>query len=647
MTITNNHPVTQRPGRLQLGDVAAVALPQVRPGAAPGSTDDDDPTTVRHRLLARIAALPDDAWQACPACRKVESAAAVTAGAGVCSGCGHHRRMPARDRIRSLVDPGSFEELELPEPGPEDPLGFCDRIAYPDRLAAARHRTGLDEAVVVGRALIGGHQIVLAVMDFRFLGGSMGVAVGRRLVAAAQEALRLREDPDRRTALVIVATSGGARMQEGVLSLWQMARTASEFGLLREVGLPTICILSDPVYGGVAASFAALGDVIIAEPGARAGFAGPGVIADTIGDDLPPGFQTAEFLLEHGHVDLVVDRPRLPSVLRQLLEIAVGTDVAPGPGAAVGQEPAGSAGAQADGHADGQADGQADGWTDGQTDGWAAVQAARATGRPPADAYVRAMLPGYVELRGDRSNDDDPAVLCALGRLGGRRVAVIAQRKGRTVHERVAHRFGMAGPSGYHKAIRVARLAERWGIPVLTLVDTPGAFPGVDAEERNQSGAIAECLLAFSTLRVPVVCVVVGEGGSGGALALAVSDRLYFLSSAVLSVISPEGCASILFGDRSRAAEMARALRLRAQDLVALGIADGIIQEPPGGPQTDEAAAAAAVATVVGSALAELAVDADAEQGRRLVTHRRARIRRITEDVVPLGHELANGEETA
>ena len=604
MTITNSGPVA--PPRNGIAPQPhRVAPPARRTPPATGQPPAASAAVVRERLLGRLAALPDAAWQSCPGCQALETHAAVSAGLGVCGRCGHHRRMPAGERIGALADPGSFEPLDVPAPGPEDPLDFADRLPYRDRLATARRRTGLDEAVLVGRARLGGHRVVLAVMDFRFMGGSMGTVVGQRLVAAAQEALRANRAGER-TALLIVATSGGARMQEGVLSLWQMARTAAEFGLLREAGVPTFCVLADPVYGGVAASFASLADVILAEPGTRAGFAGPGVIAGTIGEDLPAGFQTAEFLLEHGHVDQVVPRARLRPVLAQLLDVAVGTDrapVAPAPPAA----PAPGA---------------------PELDGWAAVQATRATGRPSSDAYLRALTDGFVELRGDRSTDDDPAVLAGVGRLDGRRVVVIAQCKGGTVHERVAHRFGMANPSGFRKAVRVARLAERWGIPVVTLVDTPGAFPGVDAERRNQSGAIAECLLAFSALRVPVVSVVVGEGGSGGALALAVADRLYVLSSAVLSVISPEGCSSILFGDPSRAEELARALRLRAVDLVALGIADGIVAEPPGGAQADGPAAVAAVAATVSAALAEVAGLAG---DGRLVERRRDRIRRITQ----------------
>ncbi|MGF1663946.1 MAG: carboxyl transferase domain-containing protein [Kineosporiaceae bacterium] len=589
------------------GEGADTAGPPV--AASPDSTD---PAAVRARLLERIEALPADAWSACPSCRAVRSLDQVTAVLGVCDACGHHRRLGAPERIASLVDSGSFAELDLPEPPAEDPLGFVDTTPYPQRLARARSRTGLGEAVSVGRARIHGLDVVLAVMDFRFMGGSMGVAVGERLVLAARTARRSRRP------LVVVATSGGARMQEGVLSLWQMARSASEFGLLREEGVPSVCILTDPVYGGVAASFATLGDVILAEPGARAGFAGPGVIATTIGDTLPPGFQTAEFLLEHGQVDLVVDRRALRDTLAALLDLAVGTDdprpVAPADGAAP-TTPDGGVGAAVGAGA------------------WETVQRVRDAARPTASRCLAAMVDGFVELHGDRRGADDPAVIAGVGRVAGRRIAVVAQDKGQTVAERVARRFGMAVPSGYAKAVRVARLAERWGLPVLTLIDTPGAYPGVDAERSNQSGAIAEAMLAFSALRTPVVGVVLGEGGSGGALALAVTDRLLVVPDAVLSVISPEGCASILFSDAARAPEMAEALRITARDLVDLGIADGVVAQPPGGLAADVAAGAGGLAAAVCAALDE--VRADAPDPDALVRARRHRVRERTRNLPP------------
>jgi acetyl-CoA carboxylase carboxyl transferase subunit beta len=377
----------------------------------------------------------------------------------------------------------------------------------------------------------------------------MGSVVGEKIALAGELALR------RRVPLITCSSSGGARMQEGALSLLQMAKTADTMRQLAAGGVPHISVLADPVYGGVMASFASLADVILAEPGARAGFAGPRVIAQTIRQELPAGFQSAEFLLRQGHIDAVLPRFELGAVLERLVafhtraERGTVADQRPGP-------------------------------------------------RSPVDDVV--------ELRGDRWSEDDPAIYGGLALLDGTPVVVVANRKGRGTQDAISRNFGMPHPSGYRKARRLMEYAERFGVPLVTLVDTPGAYPGVLAEEGNQSGAIAANLAVLSGLRTPVVAVVVGEGGSGGALALAVSDRLLMLANATLSVISPEGAAAILFGDPGRASTIARALRLTAPDLMELGIVDEIVREPAGGAHTDPEATIAAVRAAIARQVAEL-----------------------------------------
>src|SRR3954447_20743303 len=251
-------------------------------------------------------------WGSCPACRGLLYRKRLERNLHVCPECEHHLRLSARARINLLVDPGSFTETFF-SPGPRDPLDFSDLRDYSERLQEAARRSGESEAVVVGTAGIGGAGVVLAVMDFAFLGGSMGVEVGRRVSAAASLAL------ERDLPLVTVCASGGARMQEGVFSLFQMARTSAAFARLREAGLLSVCILTDPTYGGVSASFATLASVLIAERGAHVGFAGPRVVQQTIRAELPAGFQTAEFLLAHGLVDRVESRAELRPLLTRLL----------------------------------------------------------------------------------------------------------------------------------------------------------------------------------------------------------------------------------------------------------------------------------------------------------------------------------------
>lgn len=528
-------------------------------------------------ILARIAALPDRTWTSCRGCRTVLHGGRLSRTNGVCPECGHHGRLGARERIAQLTDPGSFDEHHAEVMG-GDPLQFVDRLPYPQRLARARAATGTAEAAVVGTARLGGHPVVLAVLDFAFLGGSMGSVVGEKIAYAAELAAAGG------IPLITVSSSGGARMQEGILSLLQMAKTAAAIGRLRAAGVPFISVLADPVYGGVSASFAALGDVIIAEAGTRAGFAGRQVIEQTIRQQLPPRFQTAEFLHEHGHLDLVLPRSELAPVLRDLVACHAAAGTWPEPA-----EPFPAARIAAE-----------------ETDPWEAVRLARNPGRPNALAYIERVFTRFLPLAGDRWSGDDQAVVGGFAWLDDAPVMVIGHCKGRDTAENVRRNFGMPHPHGYRKAARLMALAERFGVPVVTLVDTPGAYPGAKAEEDNQSGAIAETLVRAAGLRVPIVTVVTGEGGSGGALALAVGDRLLMQQNSVYSVISPEGCATILFGDAGKAPEAARALRMGAAQVHRLGIADELVPEPPGGAHTDPAAAAAALADALRRALGEL-----------------------------------------
>src|SRR3954471_7370580 len=253
-------------------------------------------------------------WVPCPGCGWLLYRKRLDRNLSVCPECDHHLRLGARARIDLLVDPDSFSETTF-APGPRDPLSFTDLRDYPDRLREAAQSSGETEAVVVGTGRIGGTDAVVAVMDFGFLGGSMGVEVGRRVSGAAALALELQ------LPLVTVCASGGARMQEGVFSLFQMARASQAFGRLREAGLLSVCVLTDPTYGGVSASFATLAAVLIAERGAQVGFAGPRVVQQTIRAELPRGCQTAEFLLAHGLVDRVESRAELRPLLMRLVAL--------------------------------------------------------------------------------------------------------------------------------------------------------------------------------------------------------------------------------------------------------------------------------------------------------------------------------------
>jgi acetyl-CoA carboxylase carboxyl transferase subunit beta len=526
----------------------------------------------------------------------------------VCPECGRHGRLAADERLRQLLDGDGYEPLVFPV-AEGDPLGFADSRSYAQRLSEARHATGLDEAVVCARGTVHGNRVIVAAMDFRFMGGSLGAAVGELITRAAETALR------ERTPLLIVTASGGARMQEGAVALMQMAKTSYALSELDEAGILTIALITDPTFGGVAASFATQCDIIVAEPGARLGFAGPRVIEQTIRQRLPKGFQTAEFLLRHGMVDVVCARPGLRPCLARLLSAGSRRRAGRGDGKVppLVRDPAELP----------------------PRDPWEIVRQARDMARPTTLDYIARILDTFEELHGDRLSADCPAVVGGIGRLGGTPMIVIGHQKGHTLTELTARNFGMPTPSGYRKAARLMRLAGKLGLPVLTLVDTPGAYPGREAEEQGQAVAIADNLRLMARLPVPIVSVLTGEGGSGGALALAVADRVLICSNAFYSVISPEGCAAILWNDGDAAPRAAEALRLTARDLLRLGVVDAVILEPEGGSQRAPDSASARLRAAVAVSLRELDELGDGDPAR-VVERRRLRFRAFTADGEPV-----------
>jgi acetyl-CoA carboxylase carboxyl transferase alpha subunit len=393
-------------------------------------------------------------------------------------------------------------------------------------------------------------------------------------------------------------------MQEGMLSLMQMAKTAAARGRHHAAGLAHISVLAPPTFGGVTASFASLGDVLIAEPGAQIGFVGPRVIEATVGETLPPDSHRAERLFADGLVDLLLDRRQLRESLHYLIRhlrrppaVRRAIERLPAAPAAIGRAPA----------------------------AWDVVQLARHPTRPTALVYIRAIVSSFVELHGDRQYGDDPSIVGGLGEIDGQTVVVIGTERGRWPGHHAGPHQGMPLPEGYREALRVMQLASKFGLPVVTFIDTPGAYPGYEAERHGIAQALAQNLMTMAGLPVPTVAVVIGEGGSGGALALAVTDRVLMQEHAFYSVISPEAAAVILYRDVSRAPEVAAALKLTAADLLRLGVIDQIIPEPVGGAHTDHDAAGAAVRRHLVAALGELG----RVSPRRLVERRYRKLRRI------------------
>ncbi|MBR6643688.1 MAG: acetyl-CoA carboxylase carboxyltransferase subunit beta [Lachnospiraceae bacterium] len=492
----------------------------------------------------------------CPKCKKTVDRDKVVKAKYVCYECGGYFRVKTNNRIKMVADRRSFtpwfEDMPV-----SNPLGF---EGYEEKLAEVREKTGASEAVTVGQCKIYGEPAVIGVCETRFLMGSMGHVVGEKITAAIELAT------ERKLPVFIFCASGGARMQEGIVSLMQMAKTSAAIQKHGEAGLLYSTILTDPTTGGVTASFAMLGDVIMAEPGALIGFAGPRVIKQTIGQELPEGFQTAEFLLEHGFIDGIVERENLKKTLYFLIK---------------------SHQCKEGKYADFKKDFHFElneiikerSWKTLPITAWEKVKAVRQVGRPSATDYMDHIFDFFVEAHGDRGYRDDKAIIGGIGFLDGQPITVIADVKGKDVKECQERNFGMPMPEGYRKALRLMKQAEKFNRPIVSFVNTSGAFCGIEAEERGQGEAIARNLLEMSALKVPVLCILIGEGGSGGALATAVGNEVWMMENATYSILSPEGFASILWKDSAKAQQASEVMNITAQDLKRLGIIEQIIPE--------------------------------------------------------------------
>ncbi len=501
----------------------------------------------------------------------------------VCPKCQFHYSISARRRIATLADEGTFKETSRWIQS-LDPLEFSPRISYRVRLLQDQTRTGLTEAAVTGVCAIGGTQSVIIVLDFGFLGGSMGLVVGEKVALALELAAR------KKLPAVAVVTSGGARIQEGVLSLMQMAKTVVALNSLHSKGMPLLAVLGNPCTGQAMGSFASLSDVIFAEPGAHVGFAPFRSAQDAERHSHLQGRFTAESYQSQGHIDRVVDRRRLKHEVASVLDLitpefklAASRHMRPMETHLTQREP------------------------------WEMVQIARRPDRPKARDYIERVFANFIELHGDRLQGDDPSIVIGLARLAGESVMVIGQQKTAVRPSRPSGNgaqrtdaegsdapggssadgpVGYISAKGFRKATRAIKLAERFTLPVITIVDTPGPTPGVESERQGIANAIATTIDAMSGVEVPTISVLIGEGGSEAALALGVADVVMMQQNAIYTPIEPEQGAETELSDAEGAAELAKALKLTSTDCLSMGIVDVIIPEPAGGARNspDEAA---------------------------------------------------------
>jgi len=500
--------------------------------------------------------IPQGLWRKCNKCGQPIYVEDVTNNFYVCPKCGGYFRVHAYRRIEMLIDEGTFEEWD-------EKMEFSNPLNFPGyekKVQATKERTKLNEAIVTGKGKIGGQETTFGVCDARFLMSSMGHVVGEKITRMVERATR------EKLPVIIFACSGGARMQEGLVSLMQMAKTSAALKKHHEAGQLFISVLTDPTTGGVTASFAMLGDIILAEPNALIGFAGPRVIEQTIRQKLPEGFQRAEFLLEHGFVDKIVERKDQKEVLAQILRLHSCKKTLED----IGKK---------------QERIQKSLILDNEfclskeKTAWDTVQLSRATGRPVATDYIEMLFDDFIELHGDRYFSDDGAIVGGIASFCGMPVTVIGQQKGKNTKDNIKRNFGMPAPDGYRKALRLMKQAEVFGRPIICFVDTPGAFCGLEAEERGQGEAIARNLFEMAALTVPVLSIVIGEGGSGGALAMAVANEVWMMENAIYSILSPEGFASILWKDSKKAADAAGVMKITAVDLYEKGLIEQIIPE--------------------------------------------------------------------
>ncbi len=466
----------------------------------------------------------------------------------------NQRRWGARDLLDLVLDDGSYESWD----GPVDISG--EPPDYRAELEAAAERAGTDEAVLTGRGTVAGRPVAFVVNEFRFLAGSIGVAAAERIAAAVRRATA--------EGLPVLAStsSGGTRMQEGTRAFVRMVEISRALMEHRAAGLPYLVHLRHPTTGGVYASWGSLGHVTVAEPGALVGFLGPKVFRALHGEDFPEDVQTSENLAAKGVIDAVVPAEELRTLVAEALAVLVDP---PGPGVLERRPPRLPA--------------------DGRT-AWESITRTRSADRVGVRDLLRYGAADTLRLRGTDEGERDETVIVALTRLDGQPCVLVGQDRSRQASATPM------GPGALREARRAMRLAAELRLPLVTVIDTPGAELSPDAEEKAIAGEIARCIATMVTLPVPSVSVILGQGCGGGALALLPARVVLATEHGWLSPLPPEGASVIVHGDTAHAAEMARAQGVRALDLLADGDVHAVIPEP--GEDTPEALARAVVAEV-------------------------------------------------
>ena len=461
----------------------------------------------------------------------------------VCKTCGNNSYISAKQRITHISDENTFKELSF------NKIDISKKCNYEDKINKAKENTDLNEAIIIGTCSIGGIKVVLGVMESKFMMGTLSVSVGETITSAFEYA------SVNKLPVILFCASGGARIQEGVFSLVQMAKVNAAIKRHSDKGLLYISCLTNPTMGGVTASFGLLGDINIAEKNSQIGFAGKSIIENLYNEILDSNFQTEQYNENNGMIDIIADRKDIRNILLDLLKMINDNNKVV------------------------RIDNKDENKSKTNDDLLETLKNARDIDRFKGKDYLISIFDKYIELKGDRINSNDTSILSGIGNIENKSFIFNIQNKGRTLKENRETNYGLTRPEGYRKALRISKIAEKFNIPIINIIDSAGADPSIYSEENGQARAIADCLYTFSDLKTIIISIVVGEGSSGGALALSVCDSIGMLQKSIYTVISPESYLKIMHKEEQVSNELLKSMRFTANDLFEDKIIDEVISE--------------------------------------------------------------------
>ena len=461
----------------------------------------------------------------------------------VCKTCGNNSYITAKQRIANISDENTFKELTF------NKIDISKKCNYEDKINKAKENTDLNEAILIGTCSIGGIKVVLGVMESKFMMGTLSVSVGETITRAFEYAT------DNKLPVILFCASSGARIQEGLFSLVQMAKVNAAIKRHSDKGLLYISCLTNPTMGGVTASFGLLGDINIAEKNSQIGFAGKSIIENLYNEILDSNFQTEQYNENNGMIDIIADRKDIRSILLDLLKMINNNNKVV------------------------RIDNKDENKSITNDDLLGILKNVRDIDRFKGKDYLISIFDKYIELKGDRINSNDTSILSGIGNIENKSFIFNIQNKGRTLKENKETNYGLTRPEGYRKALRISKLAEKFNIPIINIIDSAGADPSIYSEENGQARAIADCLYTFSDLKTIIISIVVGEGSSGGALALSVCDSIGMLQKSIYTVISPEAYLKIMHKEEQVSNELLKSMRFTANDLFEDKIIDEVISE--------------------------------------------------------------------